>query len=153
MQETQEKQVWSLGQEDLLEEGMAMGSSILAWKIPQTEESGRLQSIESQRVGCDWSMHAHVDGLDLENKIKRRIQHKFWVFVVIFFLSFFFFHLAVPLGMWDLISPIRNWTQVPCIERWRLNHWTTREVPVVIFWWRKLGEGQRCRATGIRSWV
>ena len=44
-----ETQVRSLGQEDLLEEGMATHSSILAWRIPWTEESGRLQSMESQK--------------------------------------------------------------------------------------------------------
>ena len=38
-----------LGQEDPLEEGMAIHSSILAWRIPWTEEPGELQSIESQR--------------------------------------------------------------------------------------------------------
>ena len=45
--------VRSLGWEDPLEEEMADHSSILAWKIPWTEEPGRLQSIESQRVGHD----------------------------------------------------------------------------------------------------
>ena len=50
-QETQEMWVQSLDQEDPLKEGMATHSSILAWKIPWTEEHGRLQSIESQRVG------------------------------------------------------------------------------------------------------
>ena len=49
----QETQVQSLGQEDPLEEEMATHSSILAWRIPWTEESGRLQSMESQRVGLD----------------------------------------------------------------------------------------------------
>ena len=44
-----ETQVRSLGQEDLLEEGTATHSSILAWRIPWTEESGRLQSMESQK--------------------------------------------------------------------------------------------------------
>ena len=48
-----ETQVRSLGQEDPLEEGMATHSSILAWRIPWTEEPGRLQSIGSQRVGHD----------------------------------------------------------------------------------------------------
>ena len=43
--------VQSLGQEDLLEKEMATHSSILAWKIPRTEEPGRLQSMGSQRVG------------------------------------------------------------------------------------------------------
>ena len=46
----QETQVRSLGQEDSLEEGMAAHSSVLAWKIPWTEEPGGLQSIGSQRV-------------------------------------------------------------------------------------------------------
>ena len=53
MQEIQETQVQSLGWEDLLEEGMAIHSSILAWKIPQREEPGRMRSIESQRVRHD----------------------------------------------------------------------------------------------------
>ena len=47
----QETQVQSLSQEDPLEEGMATYSSILVWRIPWTEEPGRLQSIMSQRVG------------------------------------------------------------------------------------------------------
>ena len=42
MQETQEMQVWSLGWEDPLEEEVATNSSILAWKIPWTEEPGQL---------------------------------------------------------------------------------------------------------------
>ena len=48
MQESQETQVQSLGQEDTLEEGMATPSSILAWRIPWTGEPGELQSTESQ---------------------------------------------------------------------------------------------------------
>ena len=46
----QETQVRSLGREDPLEKGMATHSSILAWRIPCTEEPGRLQSMRSQRV-------------------------------------------------------------------------------------------------------
>ena len=49
MQESQETWVPSLGQEDLPEEGMATHSSILAWRIPWTEEPGGLQSMGSQR--------------------------------------------------------------------------------------------------------
>ena len=45
----------SLGQEDQLEEEMTTLSSILAWRIPWTEEPGGLQSIESQRVRQDWA--------------------------------------------------------------------------------------------------
>ena len=50
----QETGVWSLGQEDPPEKEMATHSSILAWKIPWTEEPGGLQSMGSQRVGYDW---------------------------------------------------------------------------------------------------
>ena len=50
----QEMRVWSLGQEDPLEwETATYYPSILAWKIPGTEEPGRLQSMQSQRVGWD----------------------------------------------------------------------------------------------------
>ena len=48
-----ETQVRSLGREDPLEKEMAPHSSILAWKIPWTEEPGRLQSMGSQRVRHD----------------------------------------------------------------------------------------------------
>ena len=47
--------VWSLGREDPLEKEMATHSSTLAWKIPWTEETGRLQSMGLQRVGLDWT--------------------------------------------------------------------------------------------------
>ena len=47
----QETQVLSLSQEDPLEKGMATHSSILAWRIPWTEEPGELQSMGSQELG------------------------------------------------------------------------------------------------------
>ena len=53
VQETQETRVHSLGWEDPLEKGMATHFSILAWRIPWTEEPGGLQSIGSQRAGHD----------------------------------------------------------------------------------------------------
>ena len=49
----QESWVQPLGQEDPLEKGMAIHSSILAWGIPWTEEPGGLQTIQSQRVRHD----------------------------------------------------------------------------------------------------
>ena len=52
MQETWAR---SLGREDPLEKEMATHSSILAWRIPRTEEPGGLQSTGSQRVGHDWA--------------------------------------------------------------------------------------------------
>ena len=53
MQKTQEMWIQSLGQEDPLEKGIATHSSILAWRIPWTEEPGGLQSMGSHRVGHD----------------------------------------------------------------------------------------------------
>ena len=50
---TRETQVQSLGWEDPLEKEMAAHSSTIAWKIPWTEEPGRLQSMGLQRVGHD----------------------------------------------------------------------------------------------------
>ena len=49
----QETRVRSLGQEEPLEEGMAIHSSMLAWRIPWTEEPGGLQSLGSKRMGHD----------------------------------------------------------------------------------------------------
>ena len=49
----QENWVRSLSWEDPLEKGMATHSSILAWRIPWTEEHGRIQSMRLQRVGYD----------------------------------------------------------------------------------------------------
>ena len=52
---TQEAWVWSLGQEDTPEKGMATHSIILTWRIPWTEEPAGLWSVGSQRVGHNWS--------------------------------------------------------------------------------------------------
>ena len=60
MQETKETWVWSLSQKDSLEEGMATHSRILAWRIPWTEEPGRLQPIGSHRGRHNWSDLAHT---------------------------------------------------------------------------------------------
>ena len=57
MQETWDRY---LGREDPLEKGMVSLSSILAWRIPWTEEPGGLQSMGSQRVGQDWGTFAFI---------------------------------------------------------------------------------------------
>ena len=62
MQEMWEMWAWSLNQEDPLEKGMATHSSILAWRIPWTEESGGLQSMGSQRVRQYWVTNTHFQG-------------------------------------------------------------------------------------------
>ena len=63
--------VWSLSREDPLEKEMATHSSILAWRIPWTEEPGRLLSMGSQRVGHNWV--TSLSALRVHNKaIKKR---------------------------------------------------------------------------------
>ena len=54
----QETQVRSVGQGDPLEKGIAIYSSILAWRIPWTRQPGRLQSMGLQRVGHHWTADA-----------------------------------------------------------------------------------------------
>ena len=78
----QETRVRSLGREDPLEKEMATHSSTLAWKIPWTEEPGKLQPMGLQRVGHDWAASlslwmnaydgknewvAHVNEVEVEN--------------------------------------------------------------------------------------
>ena len=63
---TWETRVRCLDQEDPLEKEMATHSSILAWKIPLTEEPGRLQFMGLQRVGHNWV--SEVNGTELANK-------------------------------------------------------------------------------------
>ena len=69
VQEPQEMWVQSLGREDPLEEGMETHSSVLAWRIPWTEEPSRLQPMGSQKTGHDWSnlAHMHLDKYTLMN--------------------------------------------------------------------------------------
>ena len=55
----QEIWVWSLGQEDPLEREMATHSSILAWRIPRTEERGRLQSMDGKESDTTKRLHFH----------------------------------------------------------------------------------------------
>ena len=55
----QETRVQSPGLEDLLEKGMATHSSTLAWKIPWTEEPGRLQSMDHEESDMTEQLHFH----------------------------------------------------------------------------------------------
>ena len=67
--------VRSLNKEDTLEEEMAAHSSVLAWKIPWTEEPGRLQSMGSQRVRQDWATkHSTETRVTLEKCLGHHIQ-------------------------------------------------------------------------------
>ena len=77
----QETRVWSLGQEDPLEKGMAIHSRIIAWRIRWTEEPGGLQFMGSQRVGQDWATNIftlkkkkkkHMRGRSVESAKKKK---------------------------------------------------------------------------------
>ena len=61
----QELQIWFLGLEDPLEQGIVTHSSILAWRIPWTEQPGGLQSMGLQRVGQNWSYWAPMHALQV----------------------------------------------------------------------------------------
>ena len=66
--------VWPLGQEDSLEKEMATYSSILAWRIPWTEEPDGLQSIRMQRIRHDWSDLTYVDDTTLMGESKKELK-------------------------------------------------------------------------------
>ena len=93
----QEMQVRSLGWEDALEESMATHSSILAWRIPWTEEPNGLQSIGCQRVGHNW---AHTQAPRRHFSIKG--------FLPFFFLNSGFF---IPEHSIDLCSMGKPFTK------------------------------------------
>ena len=61
----QKTRVQSLGWDDPLEKGMATHFSVLAWRIPWTEEPGRLQSMGLQKVGHDLVTNTHTLNLDV----------------------------------------------------------------------------------------
>ena len=64
MQEMQETQIWSLGQENSLEEEMATHSSILGWIISWTEKPGGLLSMGSRKLDMTELAHMHAYALD-----------------------------------------------------------------------------------------
>ena len=143
----QETRVWSLGRKDPLEKEMATHSSILAWKIPWTEDPGRLQSksLVLQRVGHDWATSLHFMlswsyCSSLPNSVSsEHSQRQIRTWVTCFFcLSIFFW----PHGTWYLSSLTRHQTWVPWIESQSLNYWITMGVPclskfkkVMRHWW------------------
>ena len=80
MQETQETWVWSLGQEDPLEEGLATHSSILSWRSPWTEEPDELQSIGHKKSDMsEPTWHAHKGPIPVQlNQLDWNFQSDHW---------------------------------------------------------------------------
>ena len=81
--------VQSLGWEDNLEKEMATHSSILAWKIPWTEEPGGLQSMGSQRVGHDW-IWTHTYAVISSKRLQQILNSTYWNFNKLKFCFRFF---------------------------------------------------------------
>jgi len=80
MPTVQETWVWSLGQEESLEKGVATHSSTLAWRIPWTEESGGLQSMGCQELDtAEWLTHTHW--VQRENEVEKNLL---WTEISIF---------------------------------------------------------------------
>ena len=84
MQEMLKTQVQSMGQEDPLGKEMATHSSILAWKIPRTEEPGVLQPMGSQRMGHDWATE-HACTWTSQNSLK--FSFRYSPFLCVAFLN------------------------------------------------------------------
>ena len=109
----QDTWVWSLGWGDPVENGVATHSSILAWRIPWTEEPGGLQSMGSQRIRYDWVTNTSLQNLyvflwftDLwflvDNLCDEKISIYFWlcrIFVAACGLS-----LVVASGGYSLVA-------------------------------------------------
>ena len=126
-----------MGWEEPLEEGMAALSSILAWRIPWTEEHGRLWPIGSQRVGYDWSDWTELNWSDLacakmvcSSPCEVQISMNSLIFPlqwqqlpmlsmhlgeVLFLFLFLFFLCQVLVAAWRSSSLTRDWKCSPCI--------------------------------------
>ena len=106
----QETGVQSLGQEDPLEEGMATHSSILAWRIPFTEEPGGLQSMGSQRIRHDLSdlacMQAPKYGNFLSNTSECSPPH---YYLNVFSLIFNVLSYSILIQFPEMSSPYKPW--------------------------------------------
>ena len=67
----QKNQIWFLVQEDLLEKEMATHSSILAWRIPWTEEPSKIQPMGSWTVGHDWATNCIYSSVYVSTSISQ----------------------------------------------------------------------------------
>ena len=110
--------VQSLGQEDPLEEVMAIHSSVLAWRIPWTEESGRLQSIGSQRVRHDWSDLAHT--YDIYIYIYMCVYIYIYISVCVCVYIYIYIYMKPKHFVWCKTASI--------YYNWRISHWPQQRI-------------------------
>ena len=104
-------EIWvqSLGQEDPLEKEMATHSSILAWRIPWTEEPGGLQFMRLQRVGRDWVTNTDTQGC--YNKLSQTGQPRTQKFIASHFGRPEVWNQGIRKTMIPLKSPWKDLTQ------------------------------------------
>ena len=128
----QETWIRSLGWEDPLEEGMATHSSILAWRIPETEEPGGPQSTASQRGRHDWSDWACLYLLGWLSPLMFVCFSCFltWTTFQKYLLNLLQYWFYFMFGFFLAMRHVGSWTRIPCFGERSLNHWSTREVLV-----------------------
>ena len=156
-------QVQSLGQEDPPEKEMANHSIILAWKIPWTENSGKLQPMGWQKAGYNWATNTHTQTHTHTHTVVQddtfvgtrwRVTGDFPLVLFVMAYQSATYNLPKPAGPWlshdltfkkkknwlhhtacgwDLGSLIRDGTSTPWLEAWSLNHLTAKEVPNLTF--------------------
>ena len=98
--------VWSLGWEDPLGEGMATHSSILAWRIPWTEEPVGLQSMGSQRVRQDWEIKTgYAFNGTLHEVTSSKSENFSWIFLIFHLYFYLFSWLEFGFPILPLIFP------------------------------------------------
>ena len=116
---------------------MATHSSILAWKIPRTEEPGRLQSMESQRVGHNWmtSLSFFSSSFKKKKKIKGMInkdnllRNDSWPLRQPRILTSWYSHLCItPLGVCLGLQDGSLWTRLAAMS-WEPRHVATGDPP------------------------
>ena len=108
----QETRVQSLGQEYPVEKKMATHSSILAWRIPCTEEPGRLQSTGSQRVRHDWATkQQQFYRINQTGKLTKKKKKNL---------------------LWELVDCLSLWNSVLC--SWSFLLWGLLEIIIYILW-------------------
>ena len=98
-----ETRVRSLGWEDPLEKEMAIHSSTIAWKIPRTEEPGRLQSMGSQRVRHDWATsrsHSSFNFLPFRRIVKGQLADALLLYLTLASLTLLMSLIPLSLTLW-----------------------------------------------------
>ena len=110
--------VWSLGEEDPLEEGMATYSSFLVWEVPWTEDPGGLQSTGSQRLRHDWSDLARIHAIN-QNLLHQTVQQFYYSAKLLIFFSvilLIFSHECFSVVIMIYMSPHTCSKHVTCLD-------------------------------------